>query len=183
MKDLSKQIHNLLLKSKKTISVAESCTGGLLSKTLTDISGSSKYFILGIVAYNNRIKTSILKISPALINKNGAVSAEVAEKMSQSVMRLGKTDYGIGITGIAGPTGGTATKPIGTVYIAVSNKNKIFSKRFNFTGSRDAIRKKATLASLKLLLTGDCVAGAQPRGTLVSTAGWRSRQDPQLLTK
>ena len=135
----------------KTVAVAESCTGGLLSSLLTYIGCSSKYFILGIVAYSNKSKQDILKIPAGFIAKKGTVSQEVAEKLAQNVRKMAKTDFGIGVTGIAGPTGGTPKKPAGTVFIAVTSKNKTISKKFHFTGNRAAIRKKSALKALELL--------------------------------
>jgi PncC family amidohydrolase len=147
-----KQIHKLLIKNGKTIAVAESCTGGSLSHLLTSQSGSSKYFILGVIPYSNKAKSKILKISAKLIAQKGAVSREVAEKMAQAVRKLAKADLGIGITGIAGPIGGTPQKPVGTVFIAVSHKDKTFCKKSHFTGTRASIRKKASLKALELIL-------------------------------
>lgn len=151
MEHLINQIHKILIKNKKTIAVAESCTGGLLSTLLTQISGSSQYFIVGVVAYSNRAKKNILKISPQLIAKKGAVSQEVARDLAQSVRKIAKTDFGIGITGIAGPTGATPDKPVGTVFIAIDSKFRKICKKFNFSGSRITIRKKAALKALGLL--------------------------------
>ncbi len=150
MDDIAK-VHRLLIKKKKTIAVAESCTGGGISNLLTKISGSSKYFILGIVAYSNKAKENILKISPQIISKKGGVSKEVAKNMAQSIRRLAKTDFGIGITGIAGPTGATPNKPKGEVFIAIDSKNKKICKRFHFNGSRLAVRRKTALKALELL--------------------------------
>jgi len=145
------QIHNLLIKSGKTISVAESCTGGLLSTLLTQISGSSKYFTLGAVTYSNKAKEDILKIPVKLITTHGAVSKEITQKMAQSVRKIAKTDFGIGITGIAGPTGGTPLKPVGTVFIAISDKNKTVVRKFIFSGNRISVREKFALKALELL--------------------------------
>jgi len=150
MQPLEVQIHNLLLEKGKTIAVAESCTGGLLSKTLTDISGSSKYFILGVVPYYNSAKKKLLKIPASIISKKGAVSREVALRMAQEVRKLGKADIAIGITGIAGPSGATRAKPVGTVFIAIATPSKGFSKRFHFSGTRSAIRQKIVVQALKL---------------------------------
>lgn len=151
MQHLISDIHSLLIKNKKTVAVAESCTGGLLSILLTKTCGSSKYFILGIVAYSNRIKEDILKVPSRLIVKKGAASQETAKRMAQEVRKLAKTDLGIGITGIAGPTGGTTEKPVGTVFIAIARKDKKICKKFIFTGNRSAIRKKSALKTLELL--------------------------------
>ena len=145
MERIVNQIHKTLIKNKKTIAVAESCTGGLLSNLLTQISGSSKYFILGIVAYSNRVKEYILKISSQLIAKKGAVSQELAKRMAVSVKELAKTDFGIAITGIAGPTGAISQKPVGTVFIAIDGEDRKICKKFHFTGNRTNVRKKAAL--------------------------------------
>jgi len=152
MQDIIRQVHKLLLKKQKTIAVAESCTGGLLSNLLTQISGSSRYFILGIAAYSNTAKQTILKIPADIIAKKGAVSEEVACALARSVRKLGKTDFAIGITGIAGPAGGTIKKPVGIVFIAISSKKKNLCKKFHFKGSRLMIRKTAALKALELLL-------------------------------
>jgi PncC family amidohydrolase len=146
-----KQIHLSLLKKQKTIAVAESCTGGLVSKLLTELSESSKYFLLGVTSYSNQAKMDILRVPARLLHKYGAVSAAVAQKMAQGVRKLAKTDFGIGITGIAGPAGGTPTKPVGTVFIAVAGKNKTAYKKSRFRGSRTNIRKKSALEALRLL--------------------------------
>lgn len=151
MNNVIKKIHRLLIKKSKTLAVAESCTGGLLSGLLTQITGSSQYFILGVVTYSNKAKEVVLKIPRSLITKKGAVCAQVCLRMAQSVRKLAKADFGIGITGIAGPTGGSSQKPVGTVFIAIESKSKKLCKKFHFTGSRSTIRKKATLKALELL--------------------------------
>jgi nicotinamide-nucleotide amidase len=151
MERIITQIHSLLIKKRKTVTVAESCTGGQLSNLLTCLSGSSQYFILGVVAYNNKVKQGVLSIPASLIAKNGAVSLPVACLMAKSVRKLAGTDFGIGITGIAGPTGATPGKPVGTVFIAIDSKNKKICQKFHFTGNRSAVRKKAALKSLDLL--------------------------------
>ncbi len=151
MENVVSQIHHLLIKNKKTLAIAESCTGGLTSNFFTQISGSSSYFILGIVAYSNKVKINILKIPSNLILKKGAVSHEVAEEMAQSVRKLAKTDFGIGITGIAGPSGGTIQKPAGTVFIAIDSKHKRICKKFNFKVTRNSIRQDSGLKVCYLL--------------------------------
>ncbi|MDP3731919.1 MAG: CinA family protein [Candidatus Omnitrophota bacterium] len=145
------QVHKLLIKNKKTVAVAESCTGGLLSNFLTQLPGSSKYFILGVVVYSNKTKENILTIPANVIAKKGAVSKNVAELLAKSVRLIVKADFGIGVTGIAGPGGGSKEKPVGTVFIAIDTKNNKICKKFNFTGSRSTIRKKAALKALELL--------------------------------
>ena len=151
MQYLTAQIHKLLIKNRKTIAVAESCTGGLAAGLLTRLSGSSRYFILGVVAYSNEAKINILHIPKAIIRRKSAISKEVALALAQAVRKLGKTDFGIGITGIAGPTGATAQKSVGTVFIAVNSKNKNLCKKCLFKGDRLKIRKSAALKSLSLL--------------------------------
>ncbi len=151
MKPVINQIHKLLLKNKKTIGLAESCTGGLLSSLLTSLPGSSKYFILGLTVYSNKAKSKILNIPASLISKKGAVSQEVAGKMSRSIRKLSGADFGIGLTGIAGPGGATADKPVGTVFISLEAKKRKICRRFRFRGSRRGIRKAAALKALELL--------------------------------
>ena len=156
MQNLIQQAHLRLLKSGKTVATAESCTAGLLSSLLTQLPDSSRYFILGITTYSNQAKQAILKIPPSVIRKKGAVSKETALLMAQGVRKLAQTDFGISITGIAGPTGGTPQKPVGTVFIALSFKNKNICKKFVFTGNRRTIRKQASLKALKLLNANIC---------------------------
>jgi len=151
MKDIVHQIHTLLLKNKKTIAIAESCTGGFLSNLLTKLSGSSRYFILGIIAYSNEAKKKILRVPSSLITTRGAVSKEVASSMAGRIRKVAHTGIGIGITGIAGPSKGSAQKPVGTVFIALDSKNKKICKKFHFKGTRLCIRKKAALKGLELL--------------------------------
>ena len=141
-----------MIKSRKTVAIAESCTGGKVCSLLTQRSGSSRYFILGVIAYSNRTKEVVLKIPNRIIARKGAVSEKVASLMAQNIRKLAKTDFGIGITGIAGPTGGTLQKPVGTVFIALDCANKRICKRFCFSGGRITVRKKAALKSLELLI-------------------------------
>lgn len=153
MQDLLMQIHKRLLKTGRRLATAESCTGGLLSSLLTQLPGSSAYFILGAVTYSNQAKVDILRIPPAIIREKGAVSPEIALRMAKNVRKLAKTDFGIGITGIAGPTGGSPQKPVGTVFISLSSKNKNACKKFVFKGNRSSVRKQAALKALQLLKT------------------------------
>jgi PncC family amidohydrolase len=151
MEAIVNQIHKSLLKKRKTIAVAESCTGGLLSSLLTRNPGSSKYFILGVVTYSNKAKETLLKIPHSIIAKNGAVSKPVAKLMAERIRKIAKTHFGIGITGIAGPGGLTPQKPVGTVLIAIDSKYGKICEKYHFRGNRLAIRKKAALKSLELL--------------------------------
>jgi len=149
--DITRKIHNLLLKNKKTVAVAESCTGGTLSAALTSLSGSSRYFKLGIVAYSNHAKETILKIPHSLITKEGAVSVKVAQRLAANIRKIAKTDFGLGVTGFAGPTGATAGKPVGLVFIAIAVKNETSVHKFKFKGNRSGIRRQATKQALRLL--------------------------------
>ena len=144
-------LSQLLIKKGKTIAVAESCTGGLLADLLTNIPGSSHYFLLGIVTYSNQAKTALLRIPAKIIKRYGAVSCPVAQLMAQNVKKIASSDYGIGITGIAGPLGGTPAKPTGTVFISVSKGNKLITKKFNFTGNRLVVKRKTALKALSML--------------------------------
>jgi PncC family amidohydrolase len=151
MKKIIRQIQEVLIQTGQTVAVAESCTGGLLSKYLTDYPGSSRYFILGLVTYSNKAKEKILKIPHTLILKKGAVSKEVAQLMAKSVRKITNSTIGIAITGIAGPDGATLNKPVGTVFIAIDKKNRSVSKRFHFKGRRNKVRIQSALKSLELL--------------------------------
>ncbi len=142
-----------LLTQEKTIAVAESCTGGLLANQLTNIPGSSSFFWLGIIAYDNKAKSRLLKIPTAILKKHGAVSLPVAELMAQNVRKILNTDFGIGITGIAGPTGGTKDKPVGLVFIAVANKKRVLSQKHHFKGPRLSIKSQAADKALGMLFS------------------------------
>ena len=141
-----------LSQSRQTLAIAESCTGGLLTNRLTNISGSSQYLLGAIIAYSNPVKINFLKVSAQIIKKHGAVSHAACEKMSQNVRRIFKSDLGIGITGIAGPKGGSASKPVGLVYISLTTPTKTICQKFLFKGSRLQIKKLASDQALKLLL-------------------------------
>jgi PncC family amidohydrolase len=151
MKKLLRKIHTSLIAGKLTVAVAESCTGGQLSGSLTSLAGSSAYFILGVVTYSNRSKSRLLAVPQSVIRTHGAVSEIVCRKMAHSVRILARADFGIGITGIAGPSGGVKNKPVGTVYIAVSAARKTTCRRFLFTGSRGKIRRQSCTTALKML--------------------------------
>ena len=148
---LSSIVGELLRKNKKTLSLAESCTGGLLSHRITEAPGSSDYYLGGIVSYHNRIKILELGIPPDLIKQKGAVSEAIAKKMARNIRLKFNADYGIGITGIAGPTGGSALKPVGLVYIALTSKRKTFCEKKRFFGNRGEIQSRAANHALDLL--------------------------------
>ena len=150
--ELMEEVVGALLKEKgKTLAVAESCTGGLIGERLTEISGSSAYFIEGVVAYHNEAKIRTLNVSKELIENKGAVSAEVAEAMAKGMRERAKTDYAISITGIAGPTGGSEEKPVGLVYIGYADEMKMKSIKIMLPGDRYLIRWRSSQAALDLL--------------------------------
>jgi len=134
-----------------TLSVAESCTGGLLAQRLTDIPGSSKYFIEGVVTYANDAKTRALGVEPILLLEHGAVSAEVAEAMAEGMRKRAETDFALAITGVAGPDGGTEEKPVGTVFIALASEVETEHRKLKLPGDRQLIRWRASQAALDLL--------------------------------
>jgi len=148
---LEKKVLKKFVQSKKTLALAESCTGGLMGDRLTNMAGASAYFLLGIIAYNNAAKTRLLGVPARLLKKHGAVSRPVAAAMAQGVRKILKTDYGLGITGIAGPGGGSKTKPVGLVFIALSTPQKTKVRKFLFKGNRLAIKKAAAQTALKML--------------------------------
>ncbi|GMR05357.1 MAG: hypothetical protein BMS9Abin24_166 [Thermodesulfobacteriota bacterium] len=134
-----------------TMAVAESCTGGLLGSMITGVPGSSEYFTGGVIAYSNEVKKRLLGVEAATLEKYGAVSSRTAKEMAEGVRRRLRADAGVSITGIAGPGGGTARKPVGTVYIGVSTSKRTRVKKFYFEGSRKAVRKASALAAIGLL--------------------------------
>jgi nicotinamide-nucleotide amidase len=140
-----------LKENGKTLSVAESCTGGLIGQRLTEISGSSAYFIEGVTAYANEAKIRTLNVPNDLIEKHGAVSVEVAEAMAKGMRERTGTDYAISVTGIAGPTGGTEEKPVGLVFIGYSDNKETKSIKITLPGDRYLIRWRASQAALDLL--------------------------------
>ena len=144
-------VAELLFAQKLTVAVAESCTGGLLAHTFTNIPGSSDYFHLGLVTYSNQTKISQLNISADLLAAEGAVSEAVAKAMAVQVKQIAQTDFGIGITGIAGPGGGSPEKPVGLVYIALAAPDQVSCRKFNFLGKRENIKERAVISALNLL--------------------------------
>ena len=154
MKKLSQKVVKLLTKKKLKISFAESCTGGLLSNTITSISGSSKIFTLGLVTYSNQSKISILKVPKSIIRKNGAVSYETCLSMVKNLSRISKTNISVSITGIAGPKGGTKLKPVGLVFIGIKKGNKTLVKKYLFKNKkRIPIQRSAVNKALNLILS------------------------------
>tara|TARA_Y100000590_G_scaffold43255_1_gene46032 strand:- start:376 stop:849 length:474 start_codon:yes stop_codon:yes gene_type:complete len=153
MKLLSKKVVKKLIKKRIKISIAESCTGGLLSAAIISINGSSKVFNLGLVTYSNESKIKVLKVSKKFIKKYGAVSKQVCLAMVKNVAKIGKTKMSISVTGIAGPSGGTQKKPVGLVYLGIKIGNKININKFLFINKeRSYIQKTTVKKCLGLIL-------------------------------
>jgi len=153
-KILLTRLENLLEIFKENeirISLAESCTGGYISHMITNIPGASEILDRGVVTYSNQSKVDLLSIDSALIEKFGAVSEVVAKQMAEAVRRISQAEIGIGVTGIAGPTGGTLLKPVGTVFIAISFKGRLTSMKFVFRTTRIGFKKKVLESVISML--------------------------------
>ena len=148
---MENDVGKILTAKHLTIACAESCTGGLLTSRLTDVAGSSNYVEGSIVSYSNEVKNKILHVDADTLKNFGAVSEQTARQMSENVRKLFNTDIGAGVTGIAGPGGGSAEKPVGTVYISVSNVDKTIVNRFNFSGTRSEIKNQSCDAALSMI--------------------------------
>ena len=154
MKTIAQKIVTLLKKKKLKISFAESCTGGILSSTITSVNGSSKVFKLGLLAYSNQSKTKVLKIPKNIIKKYGSVSYQVCLAMVKNVSEIGETNMSVAITGIAGPSGGTKIKPVGLVYVGIKKSNRVEVKKYLFKNKgRAYIQRAAVSKSLGLILS------------------------------
>jgi nicotinamide-nucleotide amidase len=148
---LEEVVGMFLVMKNATISAAESCTGGLVAERLTSVPGSSRYFMSSIVCYSNESKMELAGIPPLLIEMQGAVSAEVARGLAESIRDRARTTVGVGITGVAGPNGGSAEKPVGTVHIAVASPAGTQNRQFLFPGDRERIRWQASQAALDMV--------------------------------
>ena len=149
---LAERLQGICLGKSITVAAAESCTGGLVADAITDISGSSGYFLGSIVAYSNEAKTALLGVLPEVLAAHGAVSAQVARAMAIGARdRLGAR-LGVSITGVAGPTGGTADKPIGLTYVGIADADDVDVRRFTWSGDRSANKIASAEAALELLL-------------------------------
>ena len=154
MKKISQKIVRLLEKKRLKISFAESCTGGLLSSTITQISGSSKVFTIGLVTYSNQSKINTLKVPKNTIRKYGAVSYETCLSMVKNLNKISKTNISVSVTGIAGPKGGSKKKPVGLVFIGIKKGNKTLVRKYLFKNKkRSAIQSAAVSKSLNLILS------------------------------
>ena len=153
MSNLSLKVVKLLTKKKLTLSFAESCTGGLLASSITSISGSSKVFNMGLVTYSNNAKVKLLQVPKKTITKYGAVSYETCLSMVKNLSKISKANISISITGVAGPNGGTKTKPVGLVYIGLKKGSKIIVKKNLFKSKkRISIQKATAKQALKMIL-------------------------------
>ncbi len=146
----SEKLFKNCLKNELIITTAESCTGGMISSAIVHVNGSSKIFKSSIIVYSNEMKSKMLNIPYDLIKINGSVSKKVAFNMADKSLNLNKADLSIAVTGIAGPTGGSAKKPVGLVWIAIGTKSKIITKKYQFNGNRLEVRQKTTYEALKL---------------------------------
>jgi PncC family amidohydrolase len=152
--ELIQQLHELLRQKRLTCGFAESCTGGLLSSWLAQQSGASQYFSGSVVSYSNAVKQEVLQVSQTTLENQGAVSAATAKEMLTGVRNLLKVDVAAAITGIAGPTGGTAEKPVGLVFIAVAGPGFEVVERSRFSGDRQAIQTQSCETALRLMIQG-----------------------------
>jgi len=154
MNFLSEKVVKKLIEKKTTISVCESCTGGLLSSAITSVSGSSKVFSLGLVTYSNQSKIKVLKVPKNIIRKYGSVSEPVCLAMLKNLNKISKTNISVSITGIAGPSGGTKIKPVGLVYVGIKKGNRVEVKKYLFKNKgRSYIQRAAVNKSLGLILS------------------------------
>ena len=148
-----KILHKKLIKKKLTISVAESCTGGLLAHNLTKLANSSKYFQMGLTTYSNQAKIKILKVNKNIIKKYGAVSKECCKSMVQNLSKISKSNINVSITGIAGPGGASKNKPIGLVYIGIKKGKTLIIKENRFkSNNRNSIQKLTVREVIKIVL-------------------------------
>jgi nicotinamide-nucleotide amidase len=150
--DLERQVGDTLRERGFTLSVAESCSGGLISHRITNIPGSSDYFDRGVITYSNKAKMDLLEVPKLVLESFGAVSEETAKAMANGVKKLAGSDLGLAVTGIAGPSGGTPAKPVGLVYIGCASESSTIAKEFRFSGSRGDIKEQTSEEALKLVL-------------------------------
>ncbi|HXB39141.1 MAG TPA: CinA family protein [Bacteroidia bacterium] len=151
MKSLSAEIGKKLRLKKKTIAIAESCTGGYLSHLITQIPGSSDYFTGSVISYSDKVKQKALGVKKKILKKYGAVSSECAGEMVSGIRKEFKVDYALATTGIAGPQGAIRGKPVGTVYIALANKKNLLVERFHFKGTRQRVIEQSANKALEML--------------------------------
>ena len=146
------QLHDLCVEKKVSIATAESCTAGLLAAKITSIPGASSFFKGGIIAYQNYVKINLLGVSKSVIKEKTEVCAEVVQQMAEGVRNKFSADFSVATSGYAGPTGGSELNPIGTVFIAISSKEKTISKRFVFVGDRESIVSQSVISGAEFLV-------------------------------
>jgi len=151
-RQLLNKVSDKLKKHRLSVATAESCTGGLLAHTLTNISGSSEYFDRGIVSYSNQAKIELLGVPEKTLQEYGAVSEQTAKAMAMGIKQRSNVDIGISTTGIAGPTGGTKEKPVGLVYIGIASSKNVTIKKFIFSGDRSQNKESTCNSALEMLL-------------------------------
>ena len=150
--NLNQKIVTLLKKKKLKLAIAESCTGGMLSSTITSVSGSSKVFTMGLITYSNQSKINLLKVPKRIIQKYGAVSSQCCLSMTNNLSKISKAEVCVSITGIAGPKGGSKLKPVGLVYIGIKDGKKTLINKYNFKNrGRNFIQKQAVKKTIRLL--------------------------------
>ena len=150
---LSKKLHKMLLDRNVKIAFAESCTGGLLQEIVTTNSGATHYFLGGVVSYSDKMKNKILHVPQEVLTEYGAVSSETAKLMEKGIRDICNSDIGVSVTGIAGPSGGTKEKPVGTIFCTIGNNRKQETNQFQFQGNRELVRKQTALNVLKKIIT------------------------------
>lgn len=148
---LIKNLATLFGEHSMTLSLAESCSGGLIAKLITDLPGCSSFFLEGVVSYSNAAKMRLLAVKAELLDKYGAVSEECAKAMSSGIRKASGSDIAVAVTGIAGPDGGSPDKPVGTVFVSLAAKDGCWVKRFSFSGDRDAVRRLTALVAVEWL--------------------------------
>jgi nicotinamide-nucleotide amidase len=149
---LVQELADRLQKYRQKVCAAESCTGGLIAKTFTDLAGSSDWFERGFVTYSNEAKSEMLAVPASLIEDYGAVSEAVATAMASGALRHSRADFSVAVTGVAGPGGGSDDKPVGTVWIAVASSEQMLAKRYQFEGDRQAVRAATLITAIEVLL-------------------------------
>ena len=157
-REMEEVVGEVLLRKDKTLSVGESCTGGLIGNRLTNVAGSSQYFQGGVVSYSNRAKTDLLRVSAETLESHGAVGAETAREMANGVRSALHADLGLAVTGIAGPDGGSRDKPVGTVHIALASKKETFTEKYRFWGNRKQVKLNSAMMAMdwvRRYLNGD----------------------------
>lgn len=151
-RDISERAVRRLFERKSTLSLAESCTGGLIGKMITDVAGSSSVFWGGFLLYSNEAKIRLAGVNPEILREFGAVSGQTVEAMAAGTAGRCQTDYALAVSGVAGPGGGTPGKPVGTVWIGLYARGKVFARGYHFPGDRDIVRKETAREALSLLI-------------------------------